>query len=144
MAIFNQLHPRLMIGLHQKTTGLQRIAVVEEAPVAIEEAGGVDIAENEDGAPTEIVVAGVLTVVGGMANSEDAEKVTVLEVMANGEVEAKVSVDEKGRLKVTVAVGGDEAKDVAGRPLHRNRVECHNRPSRTQPRRQEIPAIQRE
>lgn len=61
VAIFNQLHPRLMIKLHQKMTGLQHIAVADEAPVAIEEAGGVDIAENEDGAPTEIVVAGVVS-----------------------------------------------------------------------------------
>lgn len=44
-------------------TGLQHIAVVDEAPVAIEGVGGVDIVENEgiEGAPTEIVVVGVVS-----------------------------------------------------------------------------------
>lgn len=144
VAIFNQLHLRLMIGLHQKMTGLQHIAVVDVVPVAIEEVGGVDIAENEDGVPTEIVV-GALTVVGGMANSEDAEKVTVLEETVNGEVEAKVTVDEKG-MKVTVAVGGDEVKDAAGRLLHHNRVECIiDHPGHNHDAKKHLPrAIQRE
>jgi len=134
VAKFNQPHLRLTTGHHQKMTGLQHMAVVDEVPVAIEGVGGVDIAENEgiEGAPTEIVVVGAPTVVGGMANSEDAETVTVVEEeMANGEVEATVPVDEKD-MKVTVAVAGGEAKGVAGHPLHRRKVvSC--RPSRTQP-----------
>ena len=67
VAKLSQLRLSLMTRLHQKMTGLQRVAVVDEVSVAREEVGGADIAEKEvdedmvEGALTEIVVAGAVS-----------------------------------------------------------------------------------
>jgi len=105
VAKLSHLQLLLMTRSPQKTMDLRRLAVVDEASAAREEVGEEDIAEKEvdgDMVEGEIVVVGAISVVGGMANTEDVERVTVVGEMVIGEVEAKASVEEETATKVTV------------------------------------------
>jgi len=71
VAKLSQLPLSLMTRFHWKMMDLQHVAVVDEAPVAREEVGGVGIVEREvdegmvEGALTEIVIV----VAGAVSNN---------------------------------------------------------------------------